>query len=163
MKTLAINFALCLLASNGIAQVVDSTRTNELDEVVFSANKFSEKKKYVAQRIDVISRNQIARINAQNSGDLLLNTGNVFVQKSQQGGSSPVLRGFEASRVLIVVDGIRLNNAIYRSGHLQNVITVDQNMLDRVEVLFGPSSTLLAATLLEESSIFEHVSQKLAP
>ena len=43
MKTLAINIALCLLALHGIAQAVDSTRINELDEVVFSANKFSEK------------------------------------------------------------------------------------------------------------------------
>ncbi|MBK5270507.1 MAG: TonB-dependent receptor plug domain-containing protein, partial [Bacteroidia bacterium] len=81
-------------------------------------------------------------------GDLLINTGNVFVQKSQQGGSSPVLRGFEANRVLLVVDGIRMNNAIYRCGHLQNIITVDQNMLESVEVLYGPSSTIYGSDAL---------------
>jgi hemoglobin/transferrin/lactoferrin receptor protein len=70
------------------------------------------------------------------------------VQKSQQGGSSPVIRGFEASRVLLVVDGIRMNNAIYRAGHLQNVITVDQNMLERIEVLYGPASTLYGSDAL---------------
>ena len=43
---------------------------------------------------------------------------------SQQGGISPVLRGFEANRVLLVVDGVRMNNAIYRSGHLQNAGTL---------------------------------------
>jgi hemoglobin/transferrin/lactoferrin receptor protein len=126
----------------------DTLSEKVLGEVVISANKFSERKKNVNQKIDVITAKKIAATNAQNTGDLLLNTGNVFVQKSQQGGSSPVIRGFEASRILLVVDGIRMNNAIYRAGHLQNVITVDQNMLERVEVLYGPASTLYGSDAL---------------
>ena len=124
------------------------TDTSTLDEVVISANKFSSQKKNVAQKIDVISKNFISRVNAQNTGDLLINTGNVYVQKSQQGGSSPVLRGFEASRVLLIIDGVRLNNAIYRAGHLQNVITIDPNMLERVEIMYGPSSTIYGSDAL---------------
>ena len=119
-----------------------------LEELVISASNFSEKKKNVAQKIDVISAKTIAATNAQNTGDLLINTGKIFVQKSQQGGSSPVLRGFEASRILIVVDGVRMNNAIYRSGHLQNVISSDQNSLSRVEVMYGPSSTIYGSDAL---------------
>jgi Outer membrane cobalamin receptor protein len=92
----------------------------------------------VVQKVDIVSKDFIKRVNTQSTGDLLQATGNVFVQKSQQGGSSPVIRGFEASRVLLVLDGVRMNNAIYRSGHLQNVITIDQNMLERVEVLVWP-------------------------
>ena len=126
----------------------DTLTEKTLGEVVISANKFSERKRNVNQKIDIITARTIATTNAQNTGDLLINTGNVFVQKSQQGGSSPVLRGFEASRVLLVVDGIRMNNAIYRAGHLQNVITVDQNMLERVEVLYGPASTLYGSDAL---------------
>ena len=64
----------------------------------------------------------------------------VRVQKSQGGGGSPIIRGFEANRVLIVVDGVRMNNAIYRSGHLQNSITIDPNNIERAEVIFGSSS-----------------------
>jgi len=120
----------------------DTTDEKSLEEAVVYSNKFVEKKKNLAQKIDVVSAKTIAKFNSQNTGDLLINTGNVFVQKSQQGGSSPVIRGFEASRVLMVIDGIRMNNAIYRAGHLQNVITVDQNMLERVEVLYGPASTI---------------------
>lgn len=119
-----------------------------LDEVVISANNFSEKKKNIAQSIDIISAKTIAQTNAQNVGDLLINTGKIFVQKSQQGGSSPVLRGFEAARILLVIDGVRMNNAIYRSGHLQNIITTDQNMLSRVEVLYGPSSAIYGGDAL---------------
>jgi hemoglobin/transferrin/lactoferrin receptor protein len=72
----------------------------------------------------------------------------VAMQKSQQGGGSPMLRGFEASRVLLVIDGVRMNNAIYRAGHLQNVITMDNTVLDRMEILFGPSSTVYGSDAL---------------
>ncbi|MFY7840685.1 MAG: TonB-dependent receptor plug domain-containing protein, partial [Lacibacter sp.] len=129
-------------------ETVSDSASKELSEVVISASKFPEKKLNVAQRIDVISSKYISRVNAQNTGDLLINTGNVFVQKSQQGGSSPVIRGFEASRVLLVVDGVRLNNLIYRAGHLQNAITIDQNMLSSMEVLYGPASTIYGSDAL---------------
>ncbi len=149
MKKIIGLIFLCI-AIDTIAQSDRDTsiKVTTLDEVVFSANKFEERKRNIVQKIDVISNRYIAHVNAQNTGDLLINTGNVFVQKSQQGGSSPVIRGFEASRVLLVVDGVRMNNAIYRAGHLQNVITVDQNMLERVEVMYGPSSTLYGSDAL---------------
>lgn len=141
----------------------DSIKAKDLEEVVVSANKFAEKRKNIAQRIDVIGARTIMQTNAQNTGDLLINTGNVFVQKSQQGGSSPVIRGFEASRVLLVIDGVRMNNAIYRSGHLQNVITVDQNSLERVEVQYGPASTLYGSDALGGVIHLRTKSPKLSP
>ncbi|HEX7904353.1 MAG TPA: TonB-dependent receptor [Chitinophagaceae bacterium] len=138
------------------------TTEKSMDEVIVYSNKFAEKKKNIAQKIDVITSKAIAKYNAQNAGDMLINTGNIFVQKSQQGGSSPVIRGFEASRVLLVVDGIRLNNAIYRAGHLQNVITVDQNMLESAEVLQGPSSTIYGSDALGGVVSFRSKSPKLS-
>ncbi len=141
---------------------VDTTSKN-LEEAVVYTNKFAEKKKNLAQKIDVITAAVITRYNSQNTGDLLTATGNVFVQKSQQGGSSPVIRGFEASRVLLLVDGVRMNNAIYRSGHLQNVITVDQNMLERAEVMYGPSSTIHGSDALGGAVQFRTKSPVLAP
>ena len=141
MRKIALLSALLYMSTVACSQQ-DTMEEKSLDEAVVYSNKFVEKKKNLAQKIDVISAKSIARFNGQNTGDLLINTGNVFVQKSQQGGSSPVIRGFEASRVLLVVDGIRMNNAVYRAGHLQNAITVDQNMLERVEVIYGPASTM---------------------
>lgn len=141
MKEIALLSALLYTSVYASAQV-DTTGEKNLDEVVVYSNKFAEKKKNLAQKIDVITASTIAKFNSQNTGDLLINSGNIFVQKSQQGGSSPVIRGFEASRVLLVVDGIRMNNAVYRAGHLQNAITVDQNILERVEVIYGPASTM---------------------
>jgi hemoglobin/transferrin/lactoferrin receptor protein len=146
MKKILCLSALLSLYCIGNAQT--DTSVKNMDEVIIYSGKFAERKKNIAQRVEVISARQIAQSNAQNTGDLLINTGNVFVQKSQQGGSSPVIRGFEASRVLLVIDGVRMNNAIYRAGHLQNAITVDQNSLERIEVLYGPASTLYGSDAL---------------
>ncbi len=158
-----ILLAACCCASFVVQAQEDSTVEKNLDEAVVYTGKFAEKKKNLVQKIDVISARAIARFNGQNTGDLLINSGNVFVQKSQQGGSSPVIRGFEASRVLIVVDGVRLNNAIYRAGHLQNVITIDQNMLERVEVLYGPASTLYGSDALGGVVLLRSKSPRLSP
>ena len=119
----------------------------ELVEFVVSG-KFSERMADVSNRIDIIKAEEIALQNPQSSADMLQNTGNVYVQKSQMGGGSPVIRGFEANKVLIVVDGVRMNNAIFRGGHVQNVITIDNNVLERTEVVFGPGSLLYGSDAL---------------
>jgi len=118
------------------------------DEIVVSADKFGENLSDVPRQIEVLNSREIEFENRQTTARLLENTGNVFVQMSQQGGGSPVLRGFEANRVLIMIDGIRLNNAIFRGGHLQNVIRVDQSMLSRMEVMYGAGSTLYGSDAL---------------
>jgi len=64
------------------------------------------------------------------------------------GGGSPVIRGMESNRVMLVVDGVRMNNAIYRKGHLQNAITVAPNQLDKTEIVFGPSSVIYGSDAL---------------
>ncbi|MFY7910264.1 MAG: TonB-dependent receptor plug domain-containing protein [Emticicia sp.] len=138
-----------MLLPFGVLAQIDSTEKNiSLNEVVVSGSKFEAQRGTLPNQISLISKNQIAFQNTPNTADLLMNSGNVFVQKSQGGGGSPVLRGFESSRVLIVVDGIRMNNAIYRAGHLQNVLRIDQSMLDRAEILFGPSSVIYGSDAL---------------
>lgn len=128
--------------------VIDTIKANQLEEVVVISNRIPKNKEIIPIQIESISKKEIEFQNFQNTADLLSNSGNLHVQKSQQGGGSPSIRGFEASRVLLLVDGIRMNNLIFRSGHLQNVITVDENMLENVDVFFGPSSTLFGSDAL---------------
>lgn len=136
-KTLILLF-LCSLGFLSARAQVDSTIN--LADVIVSGTRFETLRKESPQDISIIDKKQIAFQNSGNSALLLEQSGEVFVQKSQAGGGSPVLRGFEANKVLIVVDGVRMNNAIFRGGHLQNVLRVDQNILERVEVVMGPSS-----------------------
>ena len=123
------------------------TSSKQLQDVVIYANKFPTLSKNIVQRVVALTDKVLIQQQA-NTADILTASGQVFVQKSQAGGGSPVVRGFEASRVLLMVDGIRMNSAIFRAGHLQNIITVDNMILDRVEILYGPSSTMYGSDAL---------------
>ncbi len=128
--------------------VLMTEKVYDLNTVVISARKFEEKLADVPQQIQVIQAKQVEFENEQTAGGLLQQSGNVLVQKSQMGGGSPIIRGFEANKVLMVVDGVRMNNAIYRGGHLQNIITIDNSMLDKVEIVFGPGSVMYGSDAL---------------
>jgi hemoglobin/transferrin/lactoferrin receptor protein len=123
------------------------TSSKQLQDVVIYANKFPTLSKNIVQRVVALTDKVLLQQQA-NTADILTASGQVFVQKSQAGGGSPVVRGFEASRVLLMVDGVRMNSAIFRAGHLQNIITVDNMILDRVEIVYGPSSTLYGSDAL---------------
>ena len=121
---------------------------NSLDEVVVSASKFEEKRKDVVQKIQVIRSSDLQNMNQTSTADVMSNSGNILVQKSQQGGGSPIIRGFETNKVLMVVDGVRMNNAIYRGGHIQNIITLDNSIMDKVEIVYGPGSVVYGSDAL---------------
>ena len=121
---------------------------NSLEEVVVSASRFEEKRKDVVQKIQVIRNSDLQNINQTSTADVMSNSGNVFVQKSQQGGGSPIIRGFETNKVLMVVDGVRMNNAIYRGGHLQNIITLDNSIMEKVEIVYGSGSVVYGSDAL---------------
>jgi hemoglobin/transferrin/lactoferrin receptor protein len=122
--------------------------SEQLDEVVVSLFKREEKTNRIAEQIAVLNAKDIQKVSAQTSADLLATIPGIKVQKSQFGGGSPVIRGMESNRVLLVVDGVRMNNAIYRKGHLQSSITVTPNMLEKTEVVFGPSSVVYGSDAL---------------
>ena len=114
--------------------------------VIFGRHAYDEDE--IPLQIVTIKAKQLESTNPQTAADALSQHGDVYVQKSQMGGGSPVIRGFEANRVLLVIDGVRLNNAIYRNGHLQNAITVDQSVINRMDVIFGPNSLMYGSDAL---------------
>ena len=114
----------------------------DLDQIVISASKFQQEKREVPQRIVSLSAESIEFTNPQTSADALLGTGNVYIQKSQLGGGSPMIRGFSTNRLLITVDGVRMNNAIFRGGNLQNVISIDPFAIHNTEITLGSGSVV---------------------
>lgn len=119
-----------------------------INEIVVSAVKWEHKAESLPMQVDVIDRQSIAFQNPQTSADLVGQSNQVFIQKSQLGGGSPMIRGFATSRVLLVVDGVRMNNAIFRGGNVQNVLNIDPMSVQRTEVIFGPSSVMYGSDAL---------------
>ena len=125
-----------LKQSNFVIRLVP-TNLN-LDAAVISASRWRQNSANIPSRIVTISPKEVAFQNPQTAADLLQVSGKVFIQKSQQGGGSPMIRGFATNRLVYTVDGVRMNTAIFRGGNIQNVINLDPFALENTEVFFGP-------------------------
>ena len=123
-------------------QPTNSPDTLDLREVVISSARWKQTAEHIPAQVAVITPKHIAQFQPQTAADLLAISGKVFIQKSQQGGGSPMIRGFATNRLIYSVDGVRMNTAIFRAGNIQNVINLDPFAMERTEVVFGPASVM---------------------
>lgn len=130
-----------IIIKNGLVVYLD-LKIEGLEEIIVSASKFEQNKRDIPQSIVSIDAKEIQFTNPQTSADVLKSTGNIYIQKSQLGGGSPMIRGFSTNRLLITVDGVRMNNAIFRGGNLQNVISIDPFTIKNTEVTLGAGSVV---------------------
>ena len=134
----------------------------DLDEIVLSASKFSQTKKEISKTIATVDAKLVGFTNPQTSADALQKTGKVFIQKSQLGGGSPIIRGFSTNRLLLTVDGVRMNNAIFRSGNLQNVISIDPFSIKNTEVTLGAGAVIYGSDAIGGVMSFNTKKPKLS-
>ena len=100
-KTLEMPFYELRRKRDGILKMdVDAVEIEGVEVV----GRRDDRPEEIPYQIDRITSGEIAFSNAQTSADILEKNGGLFVQKSQMGGGSPIIRGFEANRVLLVVD-----------------------------------------------------------
>ncbi len=144
------------------AQNTPADTTKILEEVVVSVNRWEQNLSEVPDRVAKVNSDLIKFQNPQTAADLLGISNQVFIQKSQMGGGSPMIRGFATNRVLLVVDGVRMNNAIFRSGNLQNVISLDANAIEEAEVVFGPGSVIYGSDAIGGVMDFHTLSPRLS-
>jgi hemoglobin/transferrin/lactoferrin receptor protein len=134
----------------------------DLDQVVISGSRRIDRDRVIPNRVRKINPKTIALQNPQTTADLLGASGEVFIQKSQQGGGSPMIRGFSTNRLLIAIDGIRMNTAIFRSGNLQNVISLDPLAMEGAEIIFGPGSVIYGSDAIGGVMSFQTLSPQLS-
>lgn len=133
-----------------------------MDEVVVSATKWNQPSRDIPMKIASISAREVALQNPQTAADMLGSSGEIFIQKSQQGGGSPMIRGFSTNRLLYVIDGVRMNTAIFRSGNLQNVISLDPFATEKTEIMFGPGSVIYGSDAIGGVMNFQTLTPSLA-
>ncbi|MBN2173181.1 MAG: TonB-dependent receptor [Bacteroidales bacterium] len=149
------------LANSGFILVMIQDNIT-LDQYTVVATRWSQSKREIPAKITSLTPKDITLENPQTAADLLGSSGEIFIQKSQLGGGSPMIRGFATNRLLITVDGIRMNTAIFRSGNLQNVISLDPFSTERVEVFFGPSSVIYGSDAIGGVMSFSTLTSKLS-
>lgn len=133
-----------------------------LDQVVVSATRWRQESRDIPAKIATISAQDVAFQNPQTAADMLNLSGKVYIQKSQQGGGSPMIRGFATNRLLYTVDGVRMNTAIFRGGNLQNVINLDPFAMESTEVLFGANSAIYGSDAIGGVMSFQTLSPQLS-
>ncbi len=133
-----------------------------LDVFVVSATRWSQPANDVPGRITTIPVREVSLLNPQTAADLLGVSGKVFIQKSQQGGGSPMIRGFATNRLLYTIDGVRMNTAIFRAGNIQNVISLDPLSIENTEVFFGPGSVMYGSDAIGGVMSFQTLSPQFS-
>ena len=125
-------------------EIPESTEsTSMLDAIVVTATRIEEKNFYVPYSAESLDGETLTSRKAfRTLPEALREVPGVMVQKTGYGQGSPFIRGFTSQRTLLLIDGIRLNNAVFREGPNQYWNTVDPLTIDRLEVVKGPSSVL---------------------
>jgi outer membrane receptor protein involved in Fe transport len=115
---------------------------NCLDAVQVTATKRPESTLDVPAATTILGARRLREAAPQTPMDALHGEVGTFVQQTTPGQGVVIVRGLKGSEVLHLVDGFRLNNAIFRNAPNQYIALVDGQSLDRIEVVRGPSSTL---------------------
>lgn len=113
-----------------------------LDEVQVTATRDERTVYDVGSAVTVVGPEEIERATPQVLPDLLRGQPGVFVQQTTPGQATPIVRGLKGSEVLALVDGMRLNNAIFRNAPNQYLALVDLLNVERLEVVRGPLPSL---------------------
>jgi hemoglobin/transferrin/lactoferrin receptor protein len=130
----------CLSPMLLLAQPDTSMVLQPLAAVEITADRLNTRRKDAPEVIRVMTAEQIRSAQVRTTPEALMQTCGVFVQKTNHGGGSPFVRGLTGHQTLLVLDGIRLNNATFRYGPNQYLNTIDIFTLDQIEVLAGNGS-----------------------
>lgn len=117
-------------------------------EMVVTATRVEREVFDTPQAVTILDDQDIDEANTAATPDLFKYAPGVYMQKTNLGGGSPFVRGLTGKQVLILIDGVRLNNSYYRFGPHQYLNVVDPNAIERVEVVRGPTSVLYGSDAL---------------
>jgi outer membrane receptor protein involved in Fe transport len=119
-----------------------------LPDIGITATRSERESFEIPHTVTLLDSPQVEQANVTATPDLFDFAEGVYIQKTNLGGGSPFVRGMTGKQVLILVDGVRLNNSFYRFGPHQYLNTIDPNIIERVEVVRGPGSVLYGSDAL---------------
>ena len=115
------------------------------EPVIVTATRTATEEFRVPYSTGVIDQQKFERRQYRTTPQAFRDTPGIFVQETGPGQGSPFIRGFTGYRTLFLIDGIRLNNSVFRDGPNQYWNTVDPYSVARYEIVKGPSSVLFGS------------------
>ncbi|MCW1922153.1 TonB-dependent receptor [Luteolibacter arcticus] len=133
-----------------------------LDPLITTASRIEAQESATPYTVTEISEEYIEQNTRRTLPEALQFTPGVLVQKTANGHGSPYVRGFTGRQNLLMIDGVRVNNSVWRSGPVQYWNTIDPYSIDHIElvksqgsVLFGSDAIGGTANVFTKSSGFE--------
>lgn len=117
-------------------------------ETVVTSSRGEEDAFESPRAITVVGRAALRERQPDQTPEALQDAQGLYMQRTNLAGGAPILRGLLGPQVLLLIDGVRLNNATTRLGPNQLLNTVDPFQIQRIEVLRGPGSVLYGSDAL---------------
>lgn len=118
-------------------------------ETVYGASKFPQKITEAPASITIITADEIARYGYRTLADILRSVRGFYVQYDRNYsyvGTRGFLRpGDYNSRILLLVDGQRINESFYDSAYYGTEFAFDVDLIEQIEIIRGPGSSLYGA------------------
>lgn len=115
----------------------------------------------LAQSVTVIDQRQIQENNPARLEDILQRVTAVYVDQAGRGGfTSLYLRGAENSHLLVMIDGVKMNDPTTTRGSAYDLSSIDVSQIERIELLRGPASAIHGGEAL--SGVLNIITKKRA-
>ena len=116
--------------------------SDKIEEIQVTASRNASQTKDVISSVSVLNSEQLKAMQASIITDALQGTSGVFIQQTTAGQGTVIVRGLKGSEVLHLVDGMRLNNALFRNAPNQYLALIDPWIVNRTEIVRGPLSSV---------------------
>ena len=135
-----------VLLGVGSVALGQSAVDEDMEEVVVSSTKLEKSLTDLTQSVTIINEDEIALKGYTDFTEVM--RGQAGLEFKQAGGPGqfnyPKMRGFSSSAILVVVDGVKINQA--SSGSVDSLLgQIDPTSIERVEILRGPQAVLYGA------------------
>lgn len=150
-RNLLAGFFMCLLASVAAAQDTSNSaesRSSETEIEVVTPGGSKKKLLDTPDSVTTLDRTQIEERMAGQTPDLLEGTTGVYIQHTAAGQGSPFIRGRTGKEIVMLVNGVRFSNSMFRGGPNQYYATIGPHTIERIEVIRGPASVLYGSDAL---------------
>lgn len=167
LRTLLLALLSLAMASNAAAQPAEGSGAFAWEDVdalpAGSSESSVDEVPHDGRASSRVDRDSMARRLPRSAPDALRYEPGVYIQQTAQSQASPYIRGRTGQQTVLLFDGVRLNNSLFRQGPNQYFFTIDSATVDHIDVLRGSASTHYGSDAIAGAIEAVPISAQLTP